>query len=62
MTGSDDQLIAQVLGGLKDLTFAANLVWTDGKKDLKVGVKLEDMGMFNFGESNVSEWTGRSWR
>ena len=37
------------------MTFAANLVWSEGKKDLKVGVKLDDMGMFGFGESNVSE-------
>ena len=41
------------------MTFAANLVWSEGKKDLKVGVKLDDMGMFGFGESNVSEWLDR---
>ena len=45
------------------MTFAANLVWAEGKKDLKVGIKLEDMGMFNFfGEQRLrvaGHWTGR---
>ena len=49
----------QVLGGLKDLVFSANLVWTEGKKDLKVAVKLDDLTMFSFGEGNISGWLDR---
>ena len=52
-------MIVQVIGGLKDLVFAANLVWPEGKKEIKVIVKLDDLSMFTFGESNISEWLDR---
>ena len=48
------------MGALKDLVFSANLVWTEGKKDLKVTVKLEDLASFQFGEANFSGWLDRS--
>lgn len=50
----------QVLGALKDLVFSANLVWPEGKKELKVAVKLEDLSSFQFGEANFSSWIDRS--
>ena len=45
---------------MKDLVFSANLVWVDGKKDLKVMVKLEDLSSFQFGEANFSNWIDRA--
>ena len=48
-----------MLGALKDVVFAANLLWTDGKKDLKVVIKLEDLSCFQFGEANISRWLDR---
>ena len=45
-----------VLGELKDLVFGANLLWAKGSKDLKVTVKMEDLGMFDFKDGNISEW------
>ena len=41
------------------MVFSANLVWVDGKKDLKVTVKLDDLTMFAFGEGNISGWLDR---
>ena len=49
-----------MIGALKDLVFAANLVWKDGSKDLKVSVKLDDLGMFPFDANcNISSWLDR---
>ena len=45
-----------VLGELKDLVFRANLLWAKGSKDLKVTIKMEDLGMFDFKDGNLSEW------
>ena len=46
-----------VLGGLKDLSFSANLLWPRASKDLKVIVKLSDLSMFSFGKTpNLSQW------
>ena len=46
-----------VLGGLKDLAFSANLLWTRAPKDLKVIVKLADLSMFSFGKTpNLFQW------
>ena len=49
-----------MIGALKDLVFAANLVWKDGSKDLKVSVKLDDLGIFPFDANcNISSWLDR---
>ena len=45
-----------LLGALKDLAFSANQLWVGLEKDLKVTIKLEDLGMFTCGESNLSGW------
>ena len=50
-----------MVGALKDLVFAADLVWSDGKKDVRVSVKLDDMSMFSFdADTNISGWLDRS--
>ena len=43
-----------VLGELKDLSFGASLIWAKGNKDLRVTVKLEDLSMFEFKETEKS--------
>ena len=55
-----------VLGELKDLSFAASHIWVKGDKDLKVGVKMEDLTMFDFKANNregkggnLSDWLKR---
>ena len=49
-----------VMGALKDITFNAHQVWHGGSKDLKVAVKVPDMGIFTFpGACNLSHWLGR---
>ena len=49
-----------VLGGLRDLTFNANLLWLGTAKELKVTVKLTDLNMFTFTRSNLHFWLDRS--
>ena len=48
-----------VLGELRDLSFGANLLWAKANKDLKVTVKMEDLSMFDFKDTNLSEWLDR---
>ena len=48
-----------VLGELKDLSFGANLLWAKGSRDIKVTVKMEDLSMFDFKDSNLSGWLDR---
>ena len=49
-----------LFGGLKDVSFSANLLWPQAEKELKVVVKIADLSMFTFGASpNLSQWLGR---
>ena len=49
-----------LLGSLKNLVFAANLLWAGADKNLKVTVKMDDMAMFSFpGSSNLTFWLDR---
>jgi hypothetical protein len=50
-----------ILGGLKDLSFSANLVWPRAAKEMKVVVRLADLSMFTFAATpNLSDWLCRN--
>ena len=48
-----------LLGGLRDISFAANYLWTGGEKEVRVSVRAEDLSMFTFAVGNLSNWLNR---
>ena len=48
-----------VLGPVKAITFAANVLWAKAAKELKVTIELGDLSIFTFMDTNLSCWLDR---
>lgn len=49
-----------VLGKLQDMSLTATAVWAGADKDMRVVVRMTDMAMFPFSDTNLSSWLDRS--
>ena len=49
-----------VLGKLQDMSLTATAVWAGADKDMRVVVRMTDMAMFSFSDTNLSSWLDRS--